>query len=319
MNYKILLIADEQKTIEILNNFLVTLNYDISTVKSEDLALKKINSETFSLVLCDVTTTGLNTLAILSGIKKNNSNLPVIVLSEFNNYDIVIKSLVKGASDFLTKPINQERLNKIINRHLDHQNEENTEYYSPATNLMRESHLFILNILNETIELKESYLEGHSKRVAEYSTKIAEALKLSPNDIEIINYAAQLHDLGKIGVSDAILLKTNKLTKEDWEEIKMHSVIGSDIVSRLKVFHDEEALIRHHHEWYDGSGYPDGLKKETIPLGARIIMIADAYDAMTSTRPYRIALSPIETRQIIQENAGNQFDPHLVETFLKIV
>jgi putative two-component system response regulator len=215
MSHKILVVADEQKIREMLNGLLTKLGYGVTTVESGRQALEKITDEIFSLVFCDVIMPQIDGIATLTKIKEINNRLPVIMMSNFETYEFIIKALEKGATDFITKPLNQTEVNQIINIHLNPKSKESTEYYSPIIHLLRESYLFLLNTINSVIEVKESYLQGHSKRVAEYATKIAEALKLPLDTIESINYAAQLHDLGQVGIDDAILSKTAELTKED--------------------------------------------------------------------------------------------------------
>ncbi len=168
-----------------------------------------------------------------------------------------------------------------------------------------------------SIEARDSYTKKHSERVTNYSLQIAKVLGLSDEDIDVIKFGGYLHDIGKIGVKDTVLLKPGKLTDEEFEEIKLHSVIGDNILKPIKFFPKERELIRHHHERYDGRGYPDGLGGEEIPLTARILAVADTYDAMTSTRPYRKALDHSVAIEELIRCSGKQFDPKVVEAFLE--
>ncbi|PGL86236.1 hypothetical protein CN931_07035 [Bacillus sp. AFS054943] len=173
----------------------------------------------------------------------------------------------------------------------------------------------ILNIL----ELKDSYTKGHSERVAKYTLILAKKTnKYSEEDLIKFYFSCLLHDIGKIGISNEILNKTSCLTNDEYKVMKTHPTVGINLIENYSLIEGYEAVIRSHHEKWDGSGYPDGLKNNDIPLCARIISIADAFDAMTSTRPYRVTLSPEEAYKQIIEGAGNQFDPELVEDF-KIV
>ncbi len=168
-------------------------------------------------------------------------------------------------------------------------------------------------------EAKDSYTYGHSERVRHYSVVIAQNLNLTPAQIEIISRGAKLHDIGKIGIKDEILFNKGKLTDEQFQEIKSHPLKGLMILGPLRFLEDEKSIVRHHHERFDGRGYPDGLKGAAIPLGARIVCVADAFDAMRSLRPYR---APLTREQIIEQlktNAGSQFDPQVVEALLKSV
>jgi len=171
--------------------------------------------------------------------------------------------------------------------------------------------------LAATVDAKDHYTYGHSKKVSKYATEIAEALSYSEERIATIRAAALLHDIGKIGVSDGVLLKTNALSADDWESIRAHPKLGVAILKHVEGLSGCLAAIQYHHERYDGSGYPAGLKGENIPLDARILAVADAYDAMTSLRPYREGkLSPEQAMQEIERCAGTQFDPEIAKAFV---
>jgi putative nucleotidyltransferase with HDIG domain len=184
---------------------------------------------------------------------------------------------------------------------------------------IRESFLGSLGALVMALEAKDSYTSGHSRRVAEVSVMLARELGMSPEDIERIRVAGLIHDIGKIGVKESILNKPGGLTVDEYKHIQRHSEVGTRILTA--VIEDNQILeaVAHHHERYDGSGYPDGLGKEQIPLGARILAVADAFDAMTSARPYREAMSVKTTCAEIRSSIGNQFDPDIAEAFLRIV
>jgi diguanylate cyclase (GGDEF)-like protein/PAS domain S-box-containing protein len=171
----------------------------------------------------------------------------------------------------------------------------------------------------KTIELKDKYTGRHVELTVKYATDMAKKLRLSSKEIDDIRQASILHDLGKIGISEKILLKRAKLTKEEFEEIKRHPQIGVDIIRPLHFLHDIIPLILYHHERWDGNGYPHGLKGEDIPIGARIIAVADAYQALTSHRPYRKAYAKRRALQIIREDTGTHFDPNVVKVFLEIL
>jgi HD-GYP domain-containing protein (c-di-GMP phosphodiesterase class II) len=171
----------------------------------------------------------------------------------------------------------------------------------------------------KTIELKDRYTGEHTEKTVHHATEIARALDLSREEIELVRQAAVLHDLGKIGISEKILLKKDKLTKKEFEQIKKHPQIGADIIRPIHFLHALIPLIFYHHERWDGQGYPSGLKAEEIPIGARIIAIADVYQALISDRPYRKAYSKAEAIRIIKEGSGTQFDPGVVSALLKIL
>ena len=175
-----------------------------------------------------------------------------------------------------------------------------------------------ITTIANTIDAKDEYTKGHSERVAEYSTKIAQALEWDDNDIQLLRNAALLHDIGKIGVSDAVLKKPSKVTAEEYEELKQHTVIGAEILKDISMIRDLNEGALYHHERYDGKGYPTGLSGEDIPLKARIIDVADAFDAMNSKRVYRDSLSKEKILAELKENRGTQFDPHILDVFLDL-
>ena len=168
----------------------------------------------------------------------------------------------------------------------------------------------------ETIEARDPYTKQHSSRVTSYSISIAKAIGCSQEEVEVLNVSATLHDIGKIGIPDHILLKTGPLTNDEYAIIKRHPIIGSNIIGHQAMWMDEKDIIKHHHERWDGNGYPDGLKGEKVPLFSRILSVADVYDAMTSDRSYRKKLPEDVALREIQENAGTQFDPKIVDVFL---
>ncbi len=183
----------------------------------------------------------------------------------------------------------------------------------------QKEHLSIIQALASAVEARDPYTEKHSKRMAEYAMATARELGFSIYDTQVVHYAAILHDIGKIGVSDYILSKPGSLTNEEREKIQTHSQIGADIVAQIDSFKEASKLVHYHHERYNGRGYPKGLKGENIPLGAKIIAVVDAYDAMTSRRPYRQAYPKEKAIAELKKNMGTQFDEKVVEAFLRMI
>jgi len=180
-------------------------------------------------------------------------------------------------------------------------------------------YLNTIRTLSNIIDAKDSQTFGHSERVMKHCMDIARALKLSEEQKEVLKYAGLLHDIGKIGIDVGILRKPSKLSKEEWKVMAMHPVLGSGIVEQIGFLDDLAPIILHHHERYDGKGYPSKLKKDKIPLGARILSVVDAYESMVSDRPYRKALSSKKIKQELTEGSGTQFDPKIVKIFLKVL
>jgi putative nucleotidyltransferase with HDIG domain len=167
--------------------------------------------------------------------------------------------------------------------------------------------------------MRDPYTEAHSQRMADYAVATARALRVPIEEVENIRYAAILHDIGKIGISDRILRKPGPLTSAEYRVIQQHSRIGAEILEEVEALKDISEVLYHHHERYDGAGYPDGLAAEKIPVGARIIGVIDAYDAMTSQRPYRLALGHEKAVEELRRGAHSQFDPRVVEAFVRAV
>jgi HD-GYP domain-containing protein (c-di-GMP phosphodiesterase class II) len=171
----------------------------------------------------------------------------------------------------------------------------------------------------DAIDQRDPYTADHSRRVAELATQIAEAHGMNERDIERIRLASRMHDIGKIGIGNDVLHKNGKLSDAEWEIMRSHPAIGEQLLKPYRQFRHETALVRHHHERWDGRGYPDGLRGKAIPLGARIIAVADSYDAMTTSRPYRAALSRQVAVNEIRDGAVTQFDPQVVASFLQVM
>lgn len=184
---------------------------------------------------------------------------------------------------------------------------------------MRNLYLSTIQALNKTVEAKDPYTSGHANRVEKFAVELAEAYHLPFESVQNIKTASILHDIGKIGINDSILNKATRLSQEEFHEIMRHPGIGADIISKVDFLKDITTIVKHHHERFDGKGYPDGLHGEEIPIEAAILTIADSYDAMTSDRPYRKALTQEEAFEELKKNAGTQFHPQLVETFISIM
>ena len=184
---------------------------------------------------------------------------------------------------------------------------------------LKEANIATMRALIVSEEARDPYIRGHSQRVTEYALAIAGKLKLSDSNKKHIEYAGYLHDIGKIGISDAILHKPGRLDDKEWEVIKRHPVVGVELLAPLKFLPEEKIIVRHHHERYDGKGYPDGLKGKDIPLGARIMCVADSFDAMNSKRAYRASLPRAKILSELKTSRGTQFDPEMVDAFMDIV
>jgi putative nucleotidyltransferase with HDIG domain len=209
-----------------------------------------------------------------------------------------------------------EKQNSLLSKRLEESATTLTRLYED----LRSTYMRTIRVLAQAIDARDHYTHSHSRNVARYSAAIANEMGLSARQIENINDACELHDLGKIGVEDSVLTKTTKLTAQEWDQIRKHPSIGAKILEPLTFLNDVIELVRQHHENYDGSGYPEGRRGDDIVIGARIIHVADAYEAMRSARSYRqTPLSKEAAIAEIKKNSGTQFDPGVVDAFLRVV
>jgi putative two-component system response regulator len=219
------------------------------------------------------------------------------------------RGIEAGADDFLTKPFEQSILRARIRSQL--RLKRLTDQLEHTEN--------VIFMLAQAVEAKDAYTEGHLRRLRAYGEQLALGCGLSPSEVAAVRYGGILHDIGKIGVDEAIIRKPGPLTAEEVAQMRRHPEIGAQIISQMLFAREVAPIISAHHEYWDGSGYPHGLRGEEIPIGARIITIVDAFDAMTTDRPYRAALSEAETMRRLREARGTQFDPEMLDIFLKLV
>ncbi|PIU58192.1 MAG: two-component system response regulator [Deltaproteobacteria bacterium CG07_land_8_20_14_0_80_38_7] len=309
---KILIVDDNKVNVELLRSQLKPYPYDIEVSFDGEDALEKIQRMLPDLVLLDLMMPKISGFEICRSVKQNKDTqfIPVIVITALQELDDKIKAIELGADDFLVKPINRleltTRIKSLLHLKALHDDLDTSEN--------------ILFSLAGALEAKDFYTKGHSDRVAEVASLIARKMGLSERDLDAIRKGSLLHDIGKIGVKESILLKPDKLTDEEMAHIKSHPKRGYDICSPLRSIEQSLPIIRSHHERIDGEGYPDGLKGEKIPLLAKIIAIADAFDAMTTDRPYRKGMSKEQALKIFENelNSG-QWDPKIVKIFIKMM
>jgi putative two-component system response regulator len=250
----------------------------------------------------------------------------VLVVTAVAEVESAVACLQLGALDYVAKPFHLDEVRARVMQALDKRRLilENRSYQQHLEDRVRvqarrieEVFLEGVQALAQALEEKDAYTRGHSARVAHYAVRIARQLKLEPEIVDTIALGAELHDVGKIGVREAVLYKTGKLTDEEYRHIMEHTVIGDRILGPLlRDAAGALAIVRSHHERFDGTGSPDRLKGEAIPFEARVVAVADSFDAMTSARPYRPALSVQQAVRELQENKGVQFDPRIVDAFL---
>lgn len=246
-----------------------------------------------------------------SGVPFGFQSLPAL--------DIALQGVFLAVCFILGLRHNQIRKLETRYRSLWTEYSQMLQHFESSRDEVNRLYCMAANFLAATLEARDEEALRHMEQVAAYAVALARNMGLSPKELTDIYYASMLHDLGKIGISELILNKPGKLTGEEYAQVRRHPEIGIEILQTMTFMKNLFPLILHHHEYYDGTGYPGGLARDQIPLGARIIAIADAYDAMTSDRPYRPAFSQAEAVVELKRGAGTQFDPHLVERFLEIL
>jgi putative two-component system response regulator len=302
----VLVADDNELNLELLSGMLTAAGYAVVGARNGDQALAIVNEGAVDIALLDVVMPGRTGFSVCQRIKSRPETrlLPVVLVTALSETDDRIHGIMCGADDFLRKPVNKHELLARVQSLL-----RIKEFTGELENAET-----VLFSLAASIEAKDPYTEGHCQRLSEYSVALAERLGLCGEQRIALRRAGIVHDVGKVAVPDHILLKTTPLTKQEWEIIKQHPVIGEKICSPLKSFRLVTPIIRHHHEKLDGSGYPDGLKGDQIPLTAQILQTVDIYDALTTDRPYRRALRPAEAFAIMrQEVRRGWWDSSLVD------
>jgi response regulator RpfG family c-di-GMP phosphodiesterase len=296
-------------------------------------ALNHFYKDTFSLIISDMKMPEMGGLELLKRVKAVNPNMMVIMITAYADIDVAVEAMRLGAFDFIMKPVDlnlvllsvrnaleKKRLEEELeayHKNLEKLVEERTAKLQQAYRVLKKAHLDSVKVLAEAIDAKDPYTRGHSDRVRGMSLKIAAHFDFTEERLESLEYGALLHDIGKIGIKDEVLQKKGALTLEEYQYIQEHPLIGVKIVEGIDFFKDKIPVIRHHHEHFDGRGYPDGLAGEAIPLEARIIAVSDAFDAMTSIRPHR-GIMPLEDVLVELERCmGTQFDPQILKIFLR--
>lgn len=308
MNEKILIVDDEPAMRAGLQALLERQGYSVRTAADGIDALRECDLDPPDLILLDVMMPGRNGFEICRELKANAETrlIPVVLITGLTEKSDRINGIEAGADDFLSKPIDVTELKARVHSLL--RLKSFTDELENA-----ESVLFSLAL---SIESRDPYTHGHCTRLAEFSSRLGERVGLPADEITALRRAGVVHDVGKVVVPDAVLLKPAPLTPDERTTIKQHPSVGEHICAPLKSFRAVLPIIRHHHERWDGSGYPDGLVGKAIPLTARILQIADVYDALTTTRPYRRALPPQEAWQILQAEVNRGWwDGELVREF----
>jgi len=308
----ILVVEDDAHIRDVLSGLLGTLGYRMLMAASAEQALDALNVVSPDLVLTDVHLGAMSGIELCVRLKADPRYelMPVVILTAVGDLEARVAGLAAGADDFFTKPVAfvelRTRLGVLLRVRLLLSQLERAEA--------------VITTLALTIEARDPYTLGHCDRLSRYAVAVGEVLGLDPEMVRSLRLGGYLHDLGKIAVPDGILLKPGPLDPIEYERIRAHPGAGSDLVLGLRSMELVRPIMRHHHEKWDGSGYPDGLKGEAIPLGARIISVVDVFDALHTERPYKAALPRSEAvSTLIRETDLGYWDPRVVETFLEIL
>ena len=324
-NYKIIAVDDEEGIIDSLSIFLKRTGYDFTGVTDPQEAIQRVKNEHFDLMILDFIMTPFHGDQVVEEIRKFNKELYILLLTGHKDLAPPLETIkrldIQGYCEISDKfdqllLLIESGIKSIAQmREIQKINVELRDTYEK----LEQAYLESIQTLRYTVEAKDTYTRGHSDRVSELSVLIGKHLGLSEEDLRTLKIGGLFHDIGKIGVPDTILQKESKLTDDEYSEIKNHPSIGAHILSSATIFKDIIPIVKHHHERYDGHGYPSQLAGENIPYLARITAVADTFDAMTSKRSYRDAL-PMET--VISEFErckGTQFDPKIADVFLDMI
>jgi putative nucleotidyltransferase with HDIG domain len=329
---KILVVDDEEAIREVVSTLLDAQGYRCTACANGALGLESFRKDTFDLVLSDIVMPEMDGLKLLTELRSADPDVPVIMVTAMHDISIALEAIRAGAYDYILKPFEKDQLYLSVRRALEHRSlvMENRTYQSDLEHLVAErtqqlsialqdleqSYDYTLEALGGALDAKDAETEGHCQRVTAFTITIAKAMKVDKGLLRHIARGAFLHDIGKMGVPDSILRKPGPLTPEERNIMRRHCDIGFSVLERIPFLKEAAEIVLSHQEFYDGTGYPRGLKGEEIPLGARIFAVADTLDAMISDRPYRKALPISAARKEIQLYSGKQFDPRVVEVFM---
>lgn len=335
---RILVVDDEDLNLRLMNAMLVPLGYEVLLASDGEEALQKARELSPDVVLLDVMMPRIDGFEVARRLKAEEETriIPIVMVTALSEVEDRVKGLEAGADDFLTKPVDKTELRarvgsllkvKAYNDHMrNHQKEleaavaERTEELRQAFQKVKAASLETIYRLARAAEYKDEDTGAHIVRMSHYSAAVAQKLSLPKDEVDAILYAAPMHDIGKIGTPDRILLKPGKLDPDEWKIMKQHTTIGARILegSDAEFIKLGETIALTHHEKWNGSGYPKGLKGSEIPIVGRITAIADVFDALTSKRPYKESFSLEKSFNIIREGRGSHFDPAVVDAFFAI-
>ncbi len=331
---RLLIVDDDENVRKIVAALLTDEGFETVTASGAEEALTILEHTAFALVISDIKMPERDGLWLLAALKRHHPETAMIMMTGYGQVDTAVQALKFGASDYLTKPVRVNQLSASVMRALDRRRLEieNKAYQEGLEGAVREktrelerayqeinsTYTLTLEALVTALDARECETGNHSQRVVRTTLAIADRMGIDGDEREHIARGALLHDIGKIGVPDHVLLKPGRLTEDEWIDMRKHPEIGARILSGINFLEPAAEIVLAHQERWDGEGYPRGLRGEEIPIGARIFAVADALDAITSDRPYRRGRSLQYAREEISKYAGTQFDPAVVEHFLAI-
>jgi len=329
----ILIVDDEVKVTGLLRRFLEGEGYEILEANNGRDALRLFRQKGPEVVLLDIRMPGMDGLEVLGKIKALNEDCVVIMISASEDLDTAVSAAREGANDFVRKPVRLQELklslesglekkrliieNREYQKRLEEKVAEKTAELQGLYAALKKASVEVVRALAEAIEAKDPYTRGHCNRVTQLSLRMGREIGLTRKQMEGLEYGGLLHDIGKIGIREEVLHKEAGLTDEEYDHIKTHPAIGDKILDKIDVLREARRIGRSHHERFDGKGYPEHLGRWQTDIMSQIVSIADAYDAMTSDRPYRKGMSRERAVQIVKKNAGTQFNEELVEVFIQ--
>jgi putative nucleotidyltransferase with HDIG domain len=330
---RLLIVDDEEAMRKLMRVVLTSADVELRTAATGYEALSILLTEKFDAVISDLAMPGMTGIQLLSEVRRLYSSTAFLIVSGANDIRTSVQAMRQGCDDYIVKPLHVDAAMAAVERalrkrslereveqyrlHLEEMVAEQTLHLREALTEIERVYEDTLGALGAAIDLRDSETGEHSRRVCLYSIEIAKALLVPEKDIATIARGACLHDIGKLAIPDGILLKPGPLTPEERRTMQTHTTIGYRLVKRITFLADAAEIVLSHHERYDGNGYPNGLRQDRIPLGARIFSVADTVDAMTSNRPYRRALPFQDAFEEIQGEAGQKYDPAVAEAFLE--
>ena len=330
---RILIVDDELEITEILADLLST-EYDCQKAGSAEQAIARLQASEFQLVISDITMPGMTGLEMIPHIKELSPNTVVVMISGMQTVESAIGALRVGAFDYLMKPFDLRQVEAVVKRALEHYDlvtakqryenhleelvEQRTAELDRTLDSLENAYRSTLKALTTALETRDQETHGHSERVVTYSLRLGREYGLSRDEMKALEFGSLLHDIGKIGVPDLILRKPGKLTEEEWVLMREHPMHGQQILRGIEFLQGAARVVAQHHEKWDGSGYPLGIREEEIDVNARIFAVADAFDAITSDRVYRRGKSYEAAAQELDDWAGRQFDPKVIEAFHRV-